>query len=94
MSWLLTPSPSRVYKRIKLFQEEKFIQVQLKNEGVHNIEIKILDLQGKERVYLSQAIKDGENIIRISKNGLNRGVYIMTIVADGHIIKSDKLLIK
>jgi hypothetical protein len=79
---------------IKLIQLNDFLQVQLKNNGINSVKIRILDISGKEKVTISQNINDGQNIVRIPVDDLSSGAYILTIIADDYLVKTEKFIIK
>lgn len=79
---------------LQLFQLDELIQLQVKNDGLQNIKIKVVDILGKERISLEQGLVNGDNIIKLPKGELINGAYILTIVVDNYLIKTEKFIVK
>ncbi|MFA7327852.1 MAG: T9SS type A sorting domain-containing protein [Candidatus Kapaibacterium sp.] len=79
---------------IQMFQVNDHMQIQINNEGMSSVILKVMDILGKEMITVNQDINNGENIIRIPINGFTSGAYILTVIADDYLIKTEKFIIK
>jgi len=76
------PNPFRENTEIKCYLPERFISAQ----------IMICDLQGKQ-IKLYNSFNAGENTINIDAAELYEGMFIYTLIVDGNIIDSKRMVV-
>ena len=62
------------------------------DESIENAQLEVYDLTGK--LITRQALEDNQNTLQIETYGLERGVYIYSIIAKGQLLGTGKFILK
>ena len=79
-----------VFDDIELFPNpsKEFVQVNFKMQVAANLELRVLDLIGRELMVKRSLGKTGENTIGLNVSGLSSGTYIISLNSGSHLSSS------
>lgn len=76
----------------KFFVLDDEVHLQIRNEGVSDLNIMITDVLGKLWVKETKKLLNGENTIKIPITNFKRGAYFLSIKVHGVIVKTEKFI--